>query len=121
MLIFFTTDILSFEEGKAIGTAVLSLMICVFVKLFSRSAKYKSKVINELNVGPDMIVTAIFLMVTVSTDRYEVLWFIVILLGTALEISFFGWRNKNKLHKFWGVILPNLIGVLALWYVFDRY
>jgi hypothetical protein len=139
-------NIVTSREFGTIGVAVLSSGICVIIKIISRSRKHKVRILNEFNVGLEMTVTAIFLMVAMSTNHFaffnrpgidesvrqglnvdfeisqlEVLGFVVVLLSTSLVVSFLGWKNKNDLHGFWGIFLPDLIGVLSICYVLSRY
>jgi len=146
MLATFITDVVMSRSFETIGAAVVSLIFGVIVRIISHNRRHKTRMLNDLSVGLEMIVTSIILIVTMSTGHFisvnrlgaaesirhdlnsdfavshwEVLWFVAVLIVTSLLISFLGWKNKHDLHGFWGVFVPNVIGVLSLWYVFDKY
>jgi glycerol uptake facilitator-like aquaporin len=139
-------DIITSRFFETIGVAILSLVISGIIKIISHNRKHNLEILNEFGVGLEMIITALILLITMSTDyfmlhnrpgiddvlrkslntvfevsHWEVMGLILILLITSVMVSFLGWKKRNRRHQLWGIFLPDLIGVFSLWYVFNKY
>ena len=89
-------------------------------------------------VGLDLSVTALLIFITASSETAQRLakspqdvaliaksmnvpWilalFILGIWGISTIVRKLGWEDDDKLHKFWGIAVPNIFGILALLFV----
>ena len=136
--------ILMSEGFEGVGVVILSIAISVFAKNASRSHQYSGnrRSWNEFAVGIDLAVSAIILLITKSIERFSQLhniqsdgegilkvskefalgmWCVLFLTMMMWAVSEFirrwGWDSKNNLNRWSGVVIPNILGALFLFFV----
>jgi hypothetical protein len=136
-------SIIDTQSFQLIGVTIISSAIGVFVKYVSRNDQNGSFKKEDLAIGLDLCITSLIMLITASVNNYNKLnsnsldahtkklleesnhlspWLILLSLiflwGTSTIIRKRGWDNSNDLNKIWGIIFPNLIGIISLIAVF---
>ncbi len=110
----------------------------VFLKYVTRNDIYKAFRKEDLAVGLNISVTALIIFVTTGsklaqdlaktpqdplliTKSMSVPWVLAALIlgiwGISTLVRKLGWEADDKLHIFWGIIVPDVFGLLALLFV----
>jgi uncharacterized membrane protein YgcG len=111
----------------------------VFIKSVSRNDKHTFFRKEDFAFGLEMGITAILLLLgnsvtiaqqtitepTQSTTANEKLltigWITPMLIfglwGISTIVRRFGWKSETELKMFWGIVMPNLFGLIILIYV----
>ena len=111
------------------------------MKIVSRNDKFISFKKEDLAIGLETAVTALIILITDTVNDllkikqntengqtitlpenililpWLLLLIIVLLWGISTMIRKLGWENENDMHKFWGIILPDILGLGLLIFV----
>ena len=116
---------------------LLTTILTIFVKIVSRNDRYFTIVKEDFSIGLELAVTSILLLVTDTlkyiytfTDvmnknavgsNYKLLvvpWILLMLFigawGMSTLVRKFGWNSATEMTWGWGIIIPNLFGLLSL-------
>lgn len=120
---------------------LLTTGLSIFVKIVSRNDKYISFKKEDLAIGLETAVTALIILITdtvndllklkQTTENGEnlvipenilvipwlLLLIIVLLWGISTIIRKLGWEDENDMNKFWGIFLPDILGLGLLIFV----
>lgn len=120
---------------------LLTTGLSIFVKIVSRNDKFISFKKEDLAIGLETAVTALIILITDTVNDllkikqntengqnmvlpenililpWLLLLIIVLLWGISTMIRKLGWENENDMHKFWGIILPDILGLGLLIFV----
>ena len=130
MFIMSVDKVLTSEVFWVFGTTLVTTFIGILAKILSRSPKQKSRTsLNEWNVGVDLIAGAMIILSARSINQFEtsgeymlvMLMLVVFLLGACVVVRLYGWKNKNDLIVFTGIVIPNIVGLIALAIVFKEF
>ena len=127
------------------GIVILSALISIIAKKVSRNDRHQVNNWNDYAFGLDVTISTSILVITRSIDRMSGLyqlednlnpnkvfatelasdfWFLFITTITiwlvAQIIRKWGWKNGNDLNSI-GVLVPDFIGVLLLYYVMNEF
>lgn len=136
-------NILDSQSFQLVGVTIISSAIGVFVKYVSRNDQHGSFKKEDLAIGIELCITSLIMLITSSVNNYNKLnekdidvktaeylknslhttpWLIllamILLWGTSTVIRKKGWDNPNDLNKKWGIIFPNIVGIILLLAVF---
>lgn len=131
--------ILSSTYFKFLIVPLLTTFLVIFIKSVSRNDKHKFLKREDFAFGLEMGVTAILLLlgnsvtvaqqtltnpdlaVKVSEKLLSIGWITPILIfglwGISTIVRRIGWRSDTELKIFWGIIFPDLFGLVILIYV----
>lgn len=131
--------ILSSTYFKFLIVPLLTTFLVIFIKSVSRNDKHKFLKREDFAFGLEMGVTAILLLlgnsvtvaqqtltnpdlaVKVSEKLLSSGWITPILIfglwGISTIVRRIGWRSDTELKIFWGIIFPDLFGLVILIYV----
>jgi hypothetical protein len=116
---------------------LLTTLLTVFVKIVSRNDRYYTLVKEDFSIGLELAVTSILLLATDSlkyiskftdllnknsithNDKLLVVPWILLMLfigawGMSTLVRKFGWKSASEMTWGWGIIIPNLFGLLSL-------
>ena len=132
-------EILSNTYFKYLVIPLVTTFLVIFVKSASRNDKQAFLEKEDFAFGLEMGVTALLLLLAnsvniaqkvVSDENIKILaterllsmaWVAPILIfglwGMSTIVRKLGWENEKELKKFWGIILPDIFGLLILIYV----
>ncbi len=132
-------ELLSNTYFKYLVIPLVTTFLVIFVKSASRNDKQAFLEREDFAFGLEMGVTALLLLLAnsvniaqkvVSDDSIKIMaterllsmaWVAPVLIfglwGMSTIIRKLGWENEKELKKFWGVILPDIFGLLILIYV----
>jgi hypothetical protein len=118
---------------------LLTTLLAVFVKIVSRNDKYSKVQKEDFAIGLEITITAILLLISDSlkyakinfsntsgqvlnsTKLLTVPWillaFFIGLWGISTLIRKIGWENEINMNLWWGIVFPNLFGLLSLIFV----
>lgn len=131
------------QSFQLIGVTVISSAIGVFVKYASRNDNHGAFKKDDLAIGLELCITALIMLITSSVSKYNKLnsvgvdpvfattikehlqttpWIIllttILLWGLSTIVRKKGWNNPTELNSIWGILIPNLIGMVLLLTVF---
>jgi len=132
-------EILSNTYFKYLVIPLVTTFLVIFVKSASRNDKQAFLEKEDFAFGLEMGVTALLLLLAnsvniaqkvVSDESIKILatekllsmaWVAPILIfglwGMSTIVRKLGWENEKELKMFWGVVLPDIFGLLILIYV----
>ena len=132
-------EILSNTYFKYLVIPLVTTFLVIFVKSASRNDKQAFLEKEDFAFGLEMGVTALLLLLAnsvniaqkvvsdesikiIATERLlSMAWVAPILIfglwGMSTIVRKLGWENEKELKKFWGIILPDIFGLLILIYV----
>ncbi len=120
---------------------LLTTGLSIFVKIVSRNDKYISFKKEDLAIGLETSVTALIILITDTVNDllrlkqntengdgfvipeniliipWLLLLIVVVLWGISTIIRKLGWKNENDMNRFWGIILPDILGLGLLIFV----
>lgn len=119
---------------------LITVAFTVFLKVVSRNDKFKRFKKEDLAVGLEVAVTALILFITesaslaqqLSTQSSQVLpktieklttapWiilaFVLGIWGVSSTVRWIGWKGDDDLNTGWGIVFPDLFGLLLLFFV----
>lgn len=116
---------------------LIAVGLSVFLKYVSRNDKHKAFQKEDLAVGLDISVTALILFITYSADMarksliatasipndklaaipWIIAMFIIGIWCVSTIVRKLGWEDENKLWVFWGIILPDIFGIVTLIFI----
>jgi hypothetical protein len=119
---------------------LITVSLTVLVKVVSRNDRYTRFKKEDLAVGLDVAVIALILFIgdsaglartalTQSSDLLRIslarlasvpwilLAFVLGLWGVSTLIRWLGWKAQDEMNTLWGVIAPDIFGLLALFFV----
>lgn len=139
-------DIVTSEEFLTIGVALLAPAIGIFLRYVTRNDRHRSVTRNDWAVGLDIMVAATIILITNAINNFSklnqpdtdpgprvalnddfavglwsVLAMVLIAWGTSTIIRKVGWDNEQAMNLIWGILLPNVAGVIMLLYVFKNF
>lgn len=130
-------DVFGSEGFLAAITILTSTGLGVFVRTATRNDKHKGYEFSDFSVSLEIIIALTGILASQSIEyfakknhvnvyeltvcMYGLLALMLVLWFTSTIIRKAGWKNENELHSLWGVILPNLLGFIILWYFFDLF
>jgi hypothetical protein len=117
-----------------IGIPLITSFLVVFVKLISKNDEGLKRIKREdFSIGIDLAVTGIILYIIESANQarsmlekssdyiefnnWALLLLVVSLWIVSTMIRFWGWKNISEMTLIFGVIIPNLYGILTLIFV----
>ena len=130
--------ILSSLYFKYFIVPLITSFLCIFVKWVSKNDRFITFKKGDLAVGLEMIVASLIIFITDSVNLsteiiknkenqvlqgklmaipWVLLAFIMGLWGVSTIIRRWGWKNENELNLFWGIIFPDIVGVLILIFI----
>ncbi len=132
-------EILSNTYFKYLVIPLVTTFLVIFVKSASRNDKQAFLEKADFAFGLEMGVTALLLLLAnsvniaqkvVSNESIKIIateqllsmaWVAPILIfglwGMSTIVRKLGWENEKELKMFWGVVLPDIFGLLILIYV----
>ena len=119
---------------------LITVFLSVFLKIVTRNDKFQAFRKEDFAVGLDIAATALILFITesanlahqlvsqsaptiisISEKLASVPWilsaFILGIWGVSTLVRWMGWQGKEKLKVFWGIVAPDLFGLLSLIFV----
>lgn len=117
---------------------LIAVAASVFLKYVTRNDIHKSFRKEDLAVGLDLSVTALLIFVAAGSKLAKDLasnpgdavligksmgvpWILAVFIlgiwGISTLVRKLGWEADDHLHKFWGIIVPDVFGLLALIFV----
>jgi hypothetical protein len=113
---------------------LIAVGLSIFLKFVTRNDKYKGFRKEDLAVGLDLSVSSLLVFITSSAQlavqiqstpdptKSDVLagtpWmiaaFFIGLWGVSTTVRKLGWEDDEKLHLWWGIVLPNVFGFILL-------
>jgi hypothetical protein len=120
---------------------LLTTGLSIFVKIVSRNDKFISFKKEDLAIGLETAVTALIILITGTVNDllklkqntksgksvvlpeniliipWLLLIIVILLWGISTIIRKLGWKNENDMNKFWGIILPDILGLGLLIFV----
>ena len=133
-------EVLSSTYFKYLVVPLLTTFFVIFIKSVSRNDRHNTFLKKEdFAFGLEMGVTAILLLLgnsvsmaqqtvldpnTVSIVNEKLLlvgWIALVLIfglwGVSTIVRRLGWQNETELKMFWGIIFPDIYGLIVLIYV----
>ncbi|HLO45999.1 MAG TPA: hypothetical protein VK175_16780 [Leadbetterella sp.] len=136
-------NIFDSQSFQLIGVTIISSAIGIFVKYVSRNDQHGSFKKEDLAIGIELCITSLIMLITSSVNNYNKLnkkdtdiatieylknslhttpWLIllamILLWATSTVIRKKGWDNPDSLNKKWGILFPNIVGIILLLAVF---
>ena len=124
---------------QIIGVTLISSLMGIFVKWASRNDQHGSFKQEDLAIGLELCVTSIVLLITDTVNDYNrfnspetqeqmkliiqanlqstpwlILFSSVVLWVTSTVIRKLGWNSATELNRKWGILFPNLVGLVFL-------
>ena len=114
---------------------LLTVALTVFLRYVTRNDKRVAFKKEDLAVGMDLSVTALVIFIVhatalakesqsnpdIATSLTIVPWFIMVFVIGIWAVSTVvrkrGWERAGKLDLFWGIIIPDVFGLVALLFV----
>lgn len=113
---------------------LIAVGLSIFLKYVTRNDKYKGFRKEDLAVGLDLAVSSLLVFITSSAQlavqiqsapdlaKNDVLagapWmiaaFFIGLWGVSTIVRKLGWEDDEKLHLWWGIVVPNVFGIILL-------
>ena len=121
---------------------LITVIVSIFIKYVTRNDAHKAFKKEDLAVGLDVAATALVIYITDVVGAAVILtksavtsipsdhkiidapWVIPFILlgvwGVSTVVRKNGWVADGELSKFWGIVFPNIFGLLVLFYVVSR-
>jgi len=119
---------------------LMTVAFTVFLKVVSRNDKFKRFKKDDLAVGLEVAVTALILFITESANLAQqlstqtsqvqskiiekltiapwiILAFVLGIWGVSSMVRWIGWKGDDDLNIGWGIVVPDLFGLLLLFFV----
>ena len=117
---------------------LVAVAMSIFLKYVTRNDAHQDFKKEDLAVGLDLSVTALLIFIAASSTLAQDLsrtptdagllaksagvpWilsaFILGIWGTSTLVRKLGWVADDKLHGFWGIVVPDTFGLLVLLFV----
>ena len=117
---------------------LIAVAVSVFLKFVTRNDAHKDFKKEDLAVGLDLSVAALLIFIAASSTLAQELvktpadasllaksagvpWilsaFILGIWGISTLVRKLGWVEDDKLHVFWGILVPDVFGLLVLLFV----
>ena len=117
---------------------LIAVAVSIFLKYVTRNDAHKDFKKEDLAVGLDLSVSALLIFIAASSTLAQDLskaptdvalltrsagvpWilsaFILGIWGISTLVRKLGWVEDDKLHMFWGIIVPDVFGLLVLLFV----
>ena len=119
---------------------LITVAFTIFLKVVSRNDNFKRFKKDDLAVGLDIAITALILFITESAKLAQqlttqtsqtlagisekltnapwiILIFIVGIWGVSTMVRWIGWKGDDDLNVGWGIVFPDLFGLLMLFFV----
>jgi len=117
---------------------LIAVAISIFLRYVTRNDSYKDFKKEDLAVGLDLSVSALLIFIVASSTFLQSLsnsptdaellaktagvpWilsvFILGIWGISTLVRKLGWVSDDKLHVFWGIVVPDVFGLLVLLFV----
>lgn len=133
-------EILSNSYFKFFVIPLVTTLLAVFVKIVSRNDKFSSVKKEDFAIGLEIAITAILLLISYTLNYasdlkqstspiptldnsklvsvpWILLMFFIGLWGISTLVRKMGWKSEEDMHWWWGIILPNLFGLISLIFV----
>lgn len=133
-------ELLSNKYFQFFVIPLMTTLLAVFVKIVSRNDKFSTVKKEDFAIGLEIAITAILLLtsdtlkyassVTKATENLHPLnndklltvpWILLVffigLWGISTLIRKMGWESETEMNWWWGIILPNLFGLISLIFV----
>lgn len=133
-------ELLSNTYFKFFVIPLVTTLLAVFVKIVSRNDKFSAVKKEDFAIGLEIAITAILLLISdtlkyatklqstpsneqiLANDKlisvpWILLVFIIGLWGISTLIRKMGWKTEDDMHWWWGIIFPNIFGLLSLIFV----
>ena len=132
-------EILSNTYFKYLVIPLVTTFLVIFVKSASKNDKQSFLEKEDFAFGLEMGITALLLLLAnsvniaqqviidesytiVATEKLlSLAWIAPVLIfglwGMSTIVRKLGWKNEKELKDFWGIILPNIFGLIILIYV----
>lgn len=129
-------ELLSNKYFQYFAIPLLTTLLSVFVRIVSRNDKYSFVKKEDFAIGLEISIAAILLLTSdtlkyasvlnksqsLNTDRlltvpWILLAFFIGLWGISTLIRKMGWKDSENMHWWWGIILPNMFGLIILIFV----
>ena len=131
-------DIFGHQYFLQFCVPLIAVGACVFLKYVTRKDLHKSFKKEDLAVGLDLSVTALLIFVASGSKLAQGLaknpndaalisksmgvpWilaaFILGIWGVSTLVRKLGWEDDDRLHTFWGIVVPDIFGLLVLLFV----
>ena len=114
---------------------LITVALSIFLKYVTRNDKHKAFRKEDLAIGLDLSVTALIIFVTASSQvvarvlqnpadkllaekSMAIPWvlsaYLVGIWGLSTLVRKLGWESDDRLKTFWGIVVPDTFGLLAL-------
>jgi len=133
-------DILASTYFKNFAVPLITVFLSVFVKIVSRNDQFISFKKEDLAIGMDVSITALIIFIVASAGLaselanitsdvtnivnerltsvpWLILAFVCIIWFVSTIVRKFGWDNEDELNIYWGILFPDIIGILLLLFV----
>ncbi len=133
-------ELLSNKYFQFFVIPLLTTLLAVFVKIVSRNDKFSTVKKEDFAIGLEIAITAILLLTsdtlkyasTINQNAYKeqslsndklltVPWILLVffigLWGISTLIRKMGWKSEDNMDWWWGIILPNMFGLISLIFV----
>ncbi len=132
-------ELLTSTYFKYLIIPLVTTFLVIFVKSASRSDKQSFLEKEDFSFGLEMGITAVLLLfmnsvniaqqvvlgnslTVIATEKILTLFLVTIFLvfglwGMSTIVRKLGWENDKELKIFWGIVLPDVFGLLILIYV----
>ncbi|MHB8778759.1 MAG: hypothetical protein ACYC6R_13540 [Anaerolineales bacterium] len=119
---------------------LITVAFTIFLKVVSRNDNFKRFKKDDLAVGLEIAVTALILLITESANLAQeltvqtgqaipkivdkltvapwiILAFVLGIWGVSSTVRWVGWKGDDDLNIGWGIVVPDLFGLLLLFFV----
>jgi uncharacterized membrane protein YgcG len=119
---------------------LITVAFTIFLKVVSRNDNFKRFKKDDLAVGLEIAVTALILFITESANLAQelstqtgqaipkivekltvapwiILAFVLGIWGVSSMVRWVGWKGNDDLNIGWGIVAPDLFGLLLLFFV----
>ncbi len=117
---------------------LIAVAVSIFLRYVTRNDTYKDFKKEDLAFGLELSISALLIFIVASSKVAQELskaptdvtllaksagvpWilsaFILGIWGISTLVRKLGWASDDKLHVFWGIIVPDVFGLLVLLYV----
>lgn len=107
-----------FIQNNAIWIApVISIILTIAIKISAKPEFVTLGYIDYLDFGFDISITSMIMLLTRMNDGmglWLLLLFFLLVMITSILVSRLGWNKETKQQKFFGVVIPDIVGTLLL-------
>jgi hypothetical protein len=119
---------------------LMTTLLIVFVKIVSRNDKFSSFKKEDFAIGLEISITALLILIsdtlnyisriqntdltTLIHDKTKLIsmpWlllaYVIGLWGISTLVRKKGWKNEDEMNWWWGIIIPDMFGLLTLIFV----